>query len=102
MAQRLGRVNRFGTGDARIEVVHYARQEKATTFDDSCERTLALLGELPMREDGRLDASPAPLGWLESLICCIGLFPARSIPEDGPFLPLLPCSRASRTTWTTA
>jgi CRISPR-associated endonuclease/helicase Cas3 len=66
MAQRLGRVNRFGKGDARVEVVHYPTPEKAAAFDERCERTLRLLGELPVREDGRLDASPAALGGLDA------------------------------------
>jgi len=61
MAQRFGRVNRFGTGDARIDIVH------PTTFDEKDQlravrqRTLELLRKLPQKEDGR-DASPAALG----------------------------------------
>lgn len=66
MAQRLGRVNRFGAGDARVAVVHYAASEKLTPFEAACERTLALFCELPVREDGRLDASPSALGRLDA------------------------------------
>ncbi len=74
MAQRFGRVNRFGNGDAQIEVVSSARTEapdnakfakKAkgpSPFDHACERTLLLLHQLPRREDQRYDASPAALG----------------------------------------
>lgn len=66
MTQRLGRVNRFGRADARVEVVHYPAGSGATRFDENCERTLRLLRELPLREDGRLDASPAALGGLDA------------------------------------
>jgi CRISPR-associated endonuclease/helicase Cas3 len=66
MAQRLGRVNRFGKADARVEVVHYPASEKVAPFDERCERTLGLLRELPVREDGRLEASPAALGGLDA------------------------------------
>ncbi|HVC12270.1 MAG TPA: type I-U CRISPR-associated helicase/endonuclease Cas3 [Burkholderiales bacterium] len=84
MAQRFGRVNRFGDGDARIDVVYCASRNvdpnsqtemvsdakaegKATPpspFDQACERTLLLLQQLPKREDQRHDASPAALGAL--------------------------------------
>jgi CRISPR-associated endonuclease/helicase Cas3 len=66
MAQRLGRVNRFGKAEACVEVVHYPAPENAARFDEVCERTLSLLRELPSREDGRLDASPAALGGLDA------------------------------------
>lgn len=65
MTQRLGRVNRFGKGDSKVEVVHYPPQEKATAFDEACERTLMLLRDLPVRKDGRFDASPAALNALD-------------------------------------
>lgn len=84
MAQRFGRVNRFGDGDARIDVVYDASrkgdsssQDKTVSemksggeskpsskFDQACERTVALLQQLPKREDQRHDASPAALGAL--------------------------------------
>jgi CRISPR-associated endonuclease/helicase Cas3 len=79
MAQRLGRVNRFGEGDARVDVV-YATQIEAVDhgpeggeptargtqleFDRAWARTLALLQRLPVRQDGRHDASPAALAVL--------------------------------------
>jgi CRISPR-associated endonuclease/helicase Cas3 len=66
MAQRLGRVNRFGKADARVEVVHHPTPEKATPFDEKCDHTLWLLRELPMREDGRLEASPSALDGLDA------------------------------------
>lgn len=68
MAQRLGRVNRFGDGDARIDVVHQTHDESAATrapYDEACARTLPLLQDLPLREDGCLDASPAALMGLD-------------------------------------
>jgi CRISPR-associated endonuclease/helicase Cas3 len=60
MAQRLGRVNRFGAGDASVDIV-YAPGAPGKEFDIRCERTFALLTELPVRPDGRHDASPAAL-----------------------------------------
>lgn len=84
MAQRFGRVNRFGDGDARIEVVHCASRKgdpnsqnemasdvkskgkvkPPSPFDQACERTLLLLQQLPKRQDRHHDASPAALGAL--------------------------------------
>jgi CRISPR-associated endonuclease/helicase Cas3 len=66
MAQRFGRVNRFGKGDARIDLIYVTVAENAQTaeespFDQARERTLALLQQLPEREDGRRDASPKAL-----------------------------------------
>ncbi len=83
MAQRFGRVNRFGDGDARINVTYCARKvdpnsqnemasdaksegkaKPLSPFNQACERTLLLLQQLPKREDQRHDASPAALGAL--------------------------------------
>ncbi len=72
MAQRLGRVNRFGEGDARVDVVCCApssdqaakKKPAQLRFEQSCQRTLELLRELPQRADGRHDGSPAALGGL--------------------------------------
>ncbi len=85
MAQRLGRVNRFGTGDARIDVVYVKaarngrladddstsndagnpkskkKTEQQSQFDQACERTLLLLRRLPERDDHLYDASPSAL-----------------------------------------
>ncbi|BCR05677.1 type I-U CRISPR-associated helicase/endonuclease Cas3 [Desulfuromonas versatilis] len=77
MMQRFGRVNRFGAGDARIDVVHrtYAKDADArepesstktkekpfTPFDRACGRTLTVLQRLPMRDDQRRDANPVAL-----------------------------------------
>lgn len=62
MAQRFGRVNRFGDGDARVDVVHPA------TFDNNEDeyearraKTLTLLRQLPARKDGRHNVSPKTL-----------------------------------------
>jgi CRISPR-associated endonuclease/helicase Cas3 len=72
MAQRLGRVNRFGAGDSRVDVVfstpssdQMAKMKPAQVrFEQARQRTLDLLRELPQREDGRHDGSPAALGEL--------------------------------------
>jgi CRISPR-associated endonuclease/helicase Cas3 len=75
MAQRLGRVNRFGEGDSLVDVLHgldIGGQDRdlrgsgsaRVSFDEACERTLDLLQRLPKRADGRFDASPAALGGL--------------------------------------
>jgi len=62
MAQRFGRVNRFGDrDDTRIDVVHptsFGKKGKVTPFDDSCRKTLGLLKSL----EG--DASPLALSKL--------------------------------------
>lgn len=67
MAQRLGRVNRFGTcPGTEVHVVH---PKEFDTKDDPVEmareRTLALLQSLPQTEDGGRAASPAALGNLD-------------------------------------
>ncbi len=41
MAQRLGRVNRFGDGDARVDVVYTEPAEDPKPFDQARERTLS-------------------------------------------------------------
>ncbi len=89
MAQRFGRVNRFGAGDARIDLVYVnvkaaknghtadnggtnseASKPKAEKtgqqlqFDQACERTLSLLLQLPKRKDQLHDANPSALNEL--------------------------------------
>lgn len=68
MAQRFGRVNRFGLGNARIDVLHCTAETPTTAqgtgpspFDQACARTLSLLRRLPKGPDRRHDASPAAL-----------------------------------------
>lgn len=66
MAQRFGRVNRFGNGDAKIDLVHVkvavgGNGRQPSPFDAACRATLALLQKLPVREDGGYDGSPAAL-----------------------------------------
>lgn len=85
MAQRFGRVNRFGNGDARIDIAYATvakdgqtaddgsanneaskpkskkRTQQQLQFDQACELTLSLLQRLPKREDRLHDASPAAL-----------------------------------------
>lgn len=59
MAQRLGRVNRYGDGDARIDVVHLAKLDENDKLTPARQATLKLLGKL----EG--DVSPLKLGTLD-------------------------------------
>jgi CRISPR-associated endonuclease/helicase Cas3 len=70
MAQRLGRVNRFGVGEARVEIVHCVAQpdeaseessKAQSEFKEARWRTLFLLQKLPKAADGRFDGSPTAL-----------------------------------------
>lgn len=68
MAQRLGRVNRFGEGEAKVEVVHIAQNEGAgeaargqSSFELACQRTLELLTLLSREADERMDGCPLAL-----------------------------------------
>jgi CRISPR-associated endonuclease/helicase Cas3 len=69
MAQRLGRVNRFGYGSARVEVV-VAPGKADDALSGACTLTERLLRKLPVRNDitddglTRHDASPAALSAL--------------------------------------
>jgi CRISPR-associated endonuclease/helicase Cas3 len=63
MAQRFGRVNRFGTGDANIDVVHEATRDKKKESDPNDQarwKTLELLKELPFVGERRT-ANPLAL-----------------------------------------
>ena len=84
LAQRLGRVNRYGEGDADVHVYCEPLREPPKTktegedggeeddkpgkrkdeYDNARFSTRALLGELPLRNDGRRDASPSALRML--------------------------------------
>jgi CRISPR-associated endonuclease/helicase Cas3 len=73
MAQRLGRVNRFGNGSARIDVVYPAEFDEKSRLSAARENTLKLLNYLPRLpqvadEPGvtRYDASPKALGELKN------------------------------------
>jgi len=81
LAQRLGRVNRYGEGDAEVHVYHEKLEGPPTVKvdgsdeDDADEKpgkrmndydfarffARALLDQLPVRADGRSDASPSAL-----------------------------------------
>lgn len=61
VAQRFGRVNRFGDGDARIDIVHPVAFDEKDGLGEARGRTLELLRKLPPCAGG-LDASPAALG----------------------------------------
>lgn len=99
MAQRFGRVNRWGSGDARIEIVHVdtlasdthdgeadessgARQPTGLQrdFDIRVQRTLALLQQLPVRNDGLRDASPSALANLPAAARRAAFTPEPRIP----------------------
>ncbi len=64
MIQRLGRVNRYGEGDARVDLVVPQRTQQAET-EDPWEQVLAGVTEhlrrLPSLPDGGRDASPRAL-----------------------------------------
>jgi CRISPR-associated endonuclease/helicase Cas3 len=96
MAQRFGRVNRFGKGDARIDIVHTTpakdgppADDKQSPFDQSRERTLGLLQRLPERDDHLRDASPSALSDLPiaerqaAFTPCPTILPATDILFDG-------------------
>ena len=72
MAQRLGRVNRFGDRkDARVDVV-YPETFDAKKPNPQRQATLALLKQLPPREKGSWDACPKALGslWTRTDLPC--------------------------------
>ena len=63
IAQRFGRVNRYGTGDANIDIVHEVAPDKKKEDDPNEQarwKTLQLLKELPLEYDRR-SASPLEL-----------------------------------------
>ena len=71
MAQRLGRVNRYGDGDARIDVVYPAKFDEKDKLSPARKNTLKLFQQLPQlpqseEQSGvtRYDASPKALGEL--------------------------------------
>ena len=63
MAQRFGRVNRYGAGDATIDLVYPKTLDaKGNPFDAARKLTFGLLERLRNRAGGTRDASPAALG----------------------------------------
>jgi CRISPR-associated endonuclease/helicase Cas3 len=97
MAQRFGRVNRYGTGDAKIDVVYEAAPDKKkekTPLDQARWKTLELLNNLPP-EGERRSASPLALMHLRKRDDLRSNF-------DGAFTPLpiiLPVSDILFDTW---
>jgi CRISPR-associated endonuclease/helicase Cas3 len=63
MVQRLGRVNRFGLGDAQVDLVHPASFANED-LDQRRQRTLNLLNQLPESAGDRMDASPSAVSRL--------------------------------------
>jgi len=75
MAQRLGRVNRYGDGNAAIDVVYPATFDEKDKLSPARKKTLELLAQLPPLPEGegegnsvvlRRDASPKALGDLRA------------------------------------
>ena len=63
MAQRFGRVNRFGEGDANIDIIHETEiNAEKNEYEARRFKTLELLRQLPLRDDQRHDACPDALG----------------------------------------
>lgn len=70
LAQRLGRVNRFGEGDAQVDLVAAdsildAGDDELKPMELAMKRTWSVTQRLPERDDGRRDASSAALGDLD-------------------------------------
>lgn len=86
MAQRLGRINRLGDGDARIDVIHPTEFSEKDVLGPARAKTLELLGRLPLRDDGTFDASPHALSQLPEQECLKGFSPAPEILHAGEFL----------------
>src|SRR6202034_4112602 len=69
MAQRFGRVNRFGEQNAQIDVVFLRKEQEdkakekkgESAYDKACNETRSLLERLDKRDDNRYDASPKAL-----------------------------------------
>ncbi len=71
IAQRLGRVNRFGEGNATVDLVApesivKESDEKLKPFQRSMMRTWNILKKLPKQRDGRYDGSSSALAALPS------------------------------------
>lgn len=89
MVQRLGRVNRRGQGDARVEIVRVA-PEKPKEPSERERRAAAsgqLLMRLPARPDGGRDGSPRALIALRAEEDCAALLEAATTPT--PLRPAL-------------
>ncbi|MBA3727254.1 MAG: type I-U CRISPR-associated helicase/endonuclease Cas3, partial [Armatimonadetes bacterium] len=73
MAQRFGRVNRYGDGDATIDFVHPTTFEtNDSRYEPARERTLGFLDELRRRSDGVLDACPSAMSELVERVLRVG------------------------------
>jgi len=73
MAQRLGRVNRYGDGDARVDIVHSNEFDSEVRYDVSREKTLELLRKL----NG--DGSPNAIRLLPPTDCIEAYSPSPAI-----------------------
>ena len=84
VAQRLGRVNRFGDGDAKVELVAAksvvdADEGLLKPFELSLKRTWSVLKQLSVRDDGRMDGSSAALSELPATLVARAYSPAPEI-----------------------
>lgn len=71
LAQRLGRVNRFGNGDATIDIVAAksiteAKDGDLKPIELAMKRTWELLQAFPLRDDGNRNGSPKSLATLST------------------------------------
>lgn len=72
MAQRLGRVNRYGSGKARIDVVHLTEFDQKDKLAPACKKALELLKKLPQcstpdDESGGIEYDASPLALMKAL-----------------------------------
>jgi CRISPR-associated endonuclease/helicase Cas3 len=85
MAQRLGRVNRYGEGDARVDVVVPVAFDEKDPLGEVRARTLALLKKLP-KDGGGHDASPSALGELPPELRLAAFTPPPIVPAASDIL----------------
>ena len=84
VAQRLGRVNRFGEGDAEVELVAVTSivdgyDDSLKLFELSIKRTWEVLKQLPVRDDGRVDGSSVALSELPTTLVAEAYSPSPEI-----------------------
>lgn len=93
MVQRLGRVNRRGSGDAAVAVVPAANDD--VQAQDTQSAVIELLQALPQHPDGSYDGSPAALGALKKRAEMLSVIERGSTPA--PLHP--PLQRACVEAW---
>lgn len=83
-AQRLGRVNRFGEGDAEVELIAANSiiekdDESLKPFELSMKRTWSVLKQLPVGDNGRMDGSSEALSELPTKLVAEAFSPPPKI-----------------------